>query len=110
MDKSGNLLTVSDADFDSEVLKREQPVLVDFWAPWCGPCRMIAPVVESIADDYEGKMAVAKLNVDENPATAQRYQVMGIPTLILFRDGKPVERFVGYMPKEDLQRRVDAAL
>ncbi len=105
-----NLVMVSDSTFDSEVLSSETPVLVDFWAPWCGPCRMIAPVVESLAQEYQGRLTVAKLNVDENPATAQKYQVMGIPTLILFKGGEPVERIVGYMPKEDLQRRVEAAI
>jgi len=110
MTENGNLHNVSDSTFQQDVLNSGTPVLVDFWAPWCEPCRMIAPVVESLAGDYEGRMAVAKVNVDENPATAQKYQVMGIPTLILFKGGQPVERFVGYMPKEDLQRRVDAVL
>ncbi len=110
MADNGNLKAVSDSDFESQVLASDTPVLVDFWAPWCGPCRMIAPVVESLAQEYEGRLTVAKLNVDDNPGTAQRYQVMGIPTLILFKGGEPVERFVGYMPKEDLERRVDAAL
>lgn len=107
---NGELVQVSDSSFDEEVLKSDTPVLVDFWAPWCGPCRMIAPVVEALAKEYEGRLSVAKLNVDDNPSTAQRYQVMGIPTLILFKDGEPVGRFVGYMPKEDLQRRVDSVL
>jgi len=110
MAENGELITTSDQSFDSDVLKSNTPVLVDFWAPWCGPCRMIAPVVEALAQDYNGRLSVAKLNVDENPATAQKYQVMGIPTLILFKNGEAVERFVGYMPKEDLARRVDAAL
>lgn len=106
----GTTFKVTDETFDSEVLSSDLPVLVDFWAAWCGPCRMIAPVVESLAEDYRGRLAVAKLNVDENPDTASRYQVMGIPTLILFKGGQPVERFVGYLPKEDLERRVEAAL
>lgn len=110
MAENGNLRHVSDATFDTDVLDSSTPVLVDFWAPWCGPCRMIAPIVESLAGDYEGRLAVAKLNVDENPGTAQRYQVMGIPTLIVFKGGEPVERIVGYLPKEELQRRVDAVL
>ncbi|HCJ10669.1 MAG TPA: thioredoxin [Clostridiales bacterium] len=110
MTKDGELLTVTDDSFDREVLESDIPVLVDFWAPWCGPCRMIAPVVEELAKDYEGRLSVAKVNVDENPATAQRYQVMGIPTLILFKNGQAVERFVGYMPKEDLERKIDALL
>jgi thioredoxin 1 len=101
---------VSDASFRRLVLDSETPVLVDFWAPWCEPCRMIAPVVESLAADYGGRLAVAKLNIDDNPDTPQKYQVMGIPTLILFKGGQPVERFVGYIPKEDLKRLVDALL
>jgi len=104
------LLEVTDETFDRDVLESERPVLVDFWAPWCGPCRMLAPVVEAIAEEYDGRLTVAKLNVDDNPAMARRYQVMGIPTLILFKDGQPVDRMVGYMAKEDLRRRVDASL
>jgi thioredoxin 1 len=110
MTKDEGLLTVSDDSFDKEVLESDIPVLVDFWAPWCGPCRMLAPVVQELAKDYEGRLSVAKINVDENPATAQKYQVMGIPTLILFKNGRAVERFVGYMPKEDLERKIDALL
>lgn len=110
MSDNGNLRHVSDSSFETDVLGNDTPVLVDFWAPWCGPCRMIAPIVESLADDYQGRLSVAKLNVDENPATAERYQVMGIPTLILFKGGEPIERIVGYLPKEELQRRVDASL
>lgn len=110
MTEGDGVLTVSDANFEAEVLESKTPVLVDFWAPWCGPCRMMAPVVESIAGDYQGRLTVAKLNVDDNPATAQRYQVMGIPALILFRNGEPVDRVVGYVSKADLERRVEAAL
>jgi len=108
--ENGELINTSDRTFDTDVLQNETPVLVDFWAPWCGPCHMIAPVVEELAKDYSGRLTVVKLNVDENPNTAQKYQVMGIPTLILFKGGEPVERFVGYMPKEDLARRVEAVL
>jgi len=110
MSGSANLKHVSDATFENEVLASDTPVLVDFWAPWCGPCRMIAPIVESVADDYDGRLTVAKLNVDENPFTAQRYQVMGIPTLILFKDGEPVERIVGYLPKDELENRLNDLL
>jgi len=88
--------------FDTEVLKADVPVLVDFWAVWCGPCRMIAPIVDAIAGEYDGKLKVMKLDVDENQNTAMSFGVMGIPTLILFKGGRPVERITGYMPKERL--------
>jgi thioredoxin len=99
-------MDVSDANFDMEVLQASLPTLVDFWAAWCGPCRMIAPVVKEIASDQAGALNVAKLDVDQNPATATRFGVQSIPTLILFKDGQPVERIVGYMPKERLMDRV----
>jgi len=86
---------VNDTNFDNEVLKSSQPVLVDFWAAWCGPCRMLAPTVESVAENYQGKAKIVKLNVDDNVESSSRYAVKGIPTLILFRDGKEVERVVG---------------
>jgi len=94
--------TVSDSTFEENVLKSGTPVLVDFWAPWCGPCKMIAPVLEQLATEYDAKLKVAKLDVDENPTTAQKFGVMSIPTMILFKDGQPVERLVGYMPKGNL--------
>jgi len=97
---------VTDATFEKEVLQASTPVLVDFWAAWCGPCRMIAPVVKEIANEQAGVLKVAKLDVDQNPATATRFGVQSIPTLILFKDGQPVERIVGYMPKERLMERV----
>lgn len=93
---------VTDSDFEAQVLKAGQPVLVDFWAAWCGPCKMVAPVVEEIAKDYQGKLSVYKLDVDDNGNTAIQYGVQSIPTLILFKDGKPAHRIVGYMPKERL--------
>ena len=99
-------MDVSDATFDQEVLQSTIPTLVDFWAAWCGPCKMIAPVVKEIASDQAGALKVAKLNVDESPATATRFGVQSIPTLIVFKDGQPVERIVGYMPKERLMDRV----
>lgn len=101
---------VSDSTFEREVLQSTEPVLVDFWAEWCHPCRMIAPILEQIAADEEGKLKIAKLDVDENPSTAQRFSVLSIPTLILFKDGQPVERLVGYMPKEQLLRRISPYL
>lgn len=91
---------VSDNTFEKDVLDSDQAVLVDFWAEWCGPCRMIAPIVEEIAKDYDGKIKVAKLDTDANPNVVQTFRVMGIPTLILFKGGQAVERITGYMPKE----------
>lgn len=99
-------MEVTDANFDAEVLQSDLPVLVDFWAAWCGPCRMIAPVVKEIANDQAGNLKVGKLDVDQNPATATRFGVQSIPTLLVFKDGQPVERIVGYMPKERLMDRV----
>lgn len=99
-----NVKTFTNANWKTEVLEAGQPVLVDFWAAWCGPCRMIAPVIDQLADEYAGKVVVGKLNVDENRETAIEYGVMSIPTLLLFKDGKPVERIVGYQTKEQLGR------
>jgi thioredoxin 1 len=107
---ANGVIEVTDATFKDEVLSATEPVLVDFWAAWCGPCRMMAPVVEQMAQAYSGKMKVAKLNVDENPKSAAEYGVMSIPTLILFKGGKAVERFVGFKPKQELARLVDAKL
>jgi thioredoxin 1 len=95
-------IEVTDATFEEAVLKAELPTLVDFWAVWCGPCKMIAPILEEIADGQEGQLQVTKLDVDHNTETAMKYGVMSIPTLILFKNGQSVERIVGFMPKEKL--------
>ena len=97
-----------DNNFDQEVLQSTQPVLVDFWAPWCGPCRQIAPLIEQLAGENAGSIKVGKLNVDESPNTAQSYDVSSIPTLIFFKDGGPVERLVGLQPKSRLQDTIDS--
>lgn len=97
---------VTDDTFESSVLKATLPIVVDFWAVWCGPCKMIAPVLEAIATEYEGKLQIAKLDVDHNGESAMKYGVMSIPTLILFKAGQPVERIVGFMPKEKLMARL----
>lgn len=101
---------VSDATFAAEVLRSDLPVLVDLWAPWCGPCRMIAPVVEKLAGEYAGRLKVAKLNVDDNPRTAMEYQVQGIPTLLIFQGGQIIDRIVGAAPEPMLRGHVKAAL
>ena len=97
---------VTDGTFQDDVLKSSEPVLVDFWASWCQPCRMVAPVVEEIASENAGKIKVLKLDVDENQNTAQQYSVSSIPTLILFKDGQPVERIVGFNPKDRLMSKL----
>jgi thioredoxin 1 len=102
-----NTLTFTDATWDAEVLNSEVPVLVDFWAEWCGPCRMMSPTVDAVADAYVGRAKVGKLNVDDNGATGMRYNVRGIPTLLLFKGGKVVEQKVGAVGKADVQKMLD---
>ena len=101
---------VSDATFDQEVLKSEQPVLVDFWAVWCGPCKAIAPIVDSVAAAFAGKLKVIKVNVDENGATPSRYGIRGIPALLFFKDGKVVDQIVGYKPQHEIEEKVKLLL
>jgi thioredoxin 1 len=95
-------VAVTDDSFENDVIQANKPVLVDFWATWCGPCLMIAPILEEIADEYTDQVTIAKLDVDENPQTPGKFGVMGIPTLILFKEGEAVERITGYMPKDRL--------
>ncbi|HEY83345.1 MAG TPA: thioredoxin [Dehalococcoidia bacterium] len=106
----GKPIEVSDDNFDQVVLQSDKPVLVDFWAAWCGPCRMVAPIVEELAEEYEGRVTVAKVDVDQNRKTASRYGVMSIPTLLIFKNGAPVSNIVGFRPKADLKRSLDAVL
>ena len=102
-----NTLEFSDATFDQDVLNSEVPVLVDFWAEWCGPCKMITPVLEQIAEEQDAKLKIVKLNVDENPSMLQKFGIRGIPTMILFKGGQPVETIVGFMPKPALMGKLE---
>lgn len=104
------MLHVDDTTFETEVLKANLPVLVDFWAPWCMPCRMLAPTLEQLAREWEGRLIVAKMNTDESPNTPGRFGIMGIPTLILFKEGREVERVVGVQPKQALVKKFETYL
>lgn len=103
-------IILNSKNFDTEVVGSHEPVLVDFWAEWCGPCHAIAPAISEIADEYKGKLKVGKLNVDENPDTAQAYHVRSIPTLKIFKNGKIVDEIIGVVPKEDIKSRIDKIL
>jgi len=103
------LQELNDANFEEKVLKNSQPVLVDFWAPWCGPCQIMGPIIEELAKETEGKAGVGKLNVDENAQTAQRYGIMSIPTMIIFKNGQVFKQFVGVQSKEALLAELEAA-
>lgn len=107
---SEKVLQVTDSSFETEILKATVPALVDFWATWCAPCKAIAPIVEEMADTYAGKVKIAKMNVDENPATPGKYGVRGIPTLILFKNGQVVDQLVGAVPKTQVKALIDKAL
>ena len=99
----GNAAEFTDAGFEDDVIQSSSPVLVDFWAPWCGPCRQIAPLIEELAIQYSGKVKIGKVNVDDNPETAQKYDIMNIPTLLLFKNGEVAERFIGLPPRSKLE-------
>lgn len=103
-------ITVTDASFSAEVERSAAPILVDMWAPWCGPCRMLAPMIEQLAVEMAGRVRVAKLNVDENPVTAERFNVRGIPALLLFKGGREIDRMVGVQPKAEIVRRLERAM
>ena len=103
-------ITIDDSNFDQIVLQADIPVLVDFWAPWCRPCLMAAPVLEELAEEYSGKITIAKLNVDQNAKTAAKYGIKAIPTMLLFKKGEPVSNIVGYKPKTELKRSLDDVL
>ena len=107
---AGNVLAFTDANFETEVLKSEQPVLVDFWAPWCGPCKMLAPTIETLATEYAGKIRVGKLNTDDNPNTASSYNISGIPTVLVFKGGELVDKIVGLASKDKLASSLNKQL
>ena len=100
----------TDATFENDVVTNDIPVLVDFWAPWCGPCRMVAPIVEELSDEYDGKVKFVKLNTDENPQIAGKYGIRSIPTLLIFKGGEQIGQVVGFRPKSDLAKHLDEAL
>ncbi len=108
--QASNVLEFTDANFQNEVIDSQTPVLVDFWAPWCGPCKALGPTIEELAKDYAGKARIGKVNTDENPVTATNHGISAIPTLILFKGGKPVQRFVGLNPKQTLAAAIDNQL
>jgi thioredoxin 1 len=106
----GKTVAVSDAEFEQKVLKAATPVVVDFWAPWCGPCRAVAPILDELSVEYDGKLTIAKVNTDEDQVWMSKFGITGIPTMIMFKDGKEVGRVVGARPKGDLKKQFDAVL
>jgi thioredoxin 1 len=106
----GKALTIDKSNFETEVLKSDKPVLVDFWAPWCGPCKMVGPIIEELAGDYDGRIKVGKVNVDDNQELAARFGIRGIPTVMVFKGGQVASSFVGLRPKDDFARALDEAL
>ncbi len=107
---AGNMIDFTDQNFESEVLESDTPTMVDFWAEWCAPCKMIAPTVEELAAEYEGKIRIGKLNIDENPSTPTKFGIRGIPTLIIFKGGQPIEQIVGVKSKADLKTAIEKAI
>ena len=107
---SGKVVAVSDDEFETSILQNEKPALVDFWAEWCQPCKMLAPTVEELADEYDGQVLVTKLNVDDNPATATKYGIRGIPTLLLFKGGQVVQQLVGVKTKAEIKKVIDESI
>ena len=103
-------LNISQQNFSSEVLNATMPVLIDFWAPWCGPCKMIAPIVEELANEYAGRLKVGKVNTDENLEIASKYQITSIPTLLIFKSGKPLQKIIGFKSKSDLKKVIDSVI
>ena len=106
----GKPLTVDDNNFDQIVLQAKTPVLVDLWAPWCRPCLMIAPILDELVEEYNNRLTIVRIDVDQNPRTASKYGIMSIPTLLIFKEGKPISHIVGFRPKAELKRNLDAAL